>query len=257
MMNRLMEQFPTVEEVPSYDDMAKMRTESYNKTPGKLTGYDCPECLNKGYIAKYIDGREVMAECRCLKIRNTLTRISRSGLEQQLRECTFKSFETQYEWQRIIKDAAVAFVESNAPCFFISGQTGCGKTHICTAMIGNLIKQGYETRYFVWREDSTELKALVNDESYAEKIGRFKRCDVLYIDDLFKQKKITDADIRLAFELIDYRVRNKLRTLISTELSDEEITDLDEALGGRIQAFSRGYSFYIPKDRSKNYRLRK
>ena len=43
-------------------------------------------------------------------------------------------------------------------------------------------------RYFVWREDSTILKAKVNDRDYAECINEFKKADILYIDDLFKQK---------------------------------------------------------------------
>lgn len=84
----------------------------------------------------------------------------------------------------------------------------------------------------------------------------FKKTDVLYIDDLFKQNNINDADIKLAFELIDYRVRTNRMTVISTEMDLNRILDIDEALGGRIIQAARGNKYIIAKDRGKNYRLK-
>lgn len=212
-----------------------------------------------GQFSKYMDynGYEVMAECKCMKTRRTLKRIKQSGLEKQLKSCTFKNFQTDSEWQRRMKAAASEFVKSDSIGFFIGGQSGCGKTHICTAIIGNFIKQGLSARYFVWREDSTMLKAMVNDREYTERINEFKTADVLYIDDLFKQKDVKDADIKLAFELIDYRLRQQLKTVISTELDEDALIECDEALASRIMQISRGFRMLIPYDRKKNYRLRK
>ena len=96
----LIPKIPKLDAAPSYDDVVKMRVKSYNSMHGKLEGYDCPECLNKGYIAKIINGYEVMAECKCMKTRRTLKRIKQSGLEKQLKSCTFKNFQADSEWQR-------------------------------------------------------------------------------------------------------------------------------------------------------------
>ncbi len=259
-MEQILRSIPDIlkqDAVPSYGEILKMQVDAYNSSKGNLTGYDCAECLNKGYIAKIINDGEVMAKCRCMKTRSTLDRIRQSGLENQLKTCTFKNFQTDSEWQRQMKASAAEFVKSDSIGFFIGGQSGCGKTHICTAIIGNFIKQGLSARYFVWREDSTILKAIVNDREYTERINEFKTADVLYIDDLFKQKNITDADIKLAFELIDYRSRQRLKTIISTELDENALIDCDEALAGRILQMSRGFRMIIPPDRSKNYRLRR
>lgn len=253
----LIPEIPKLDAAPSYDDVMKMRVESYNSTQGKLEGYDCSECLNKGYIAKIVNSSEVMAECRCMKIRSTLNRIKQSGLEKQLKSHTFKNFQTDSEWQRQMKAAAADFIKSDAIGFFVGGQSGCGKTHICTAIVGYMIKQGLSARYFVWREESTILKAMVNDREYTKRINEFKTADVLYIDDLFKQKDIKDADIKLAFELIDYRLRQQLKTIISTELDEDTLIECDEALASRIMQISRGFRMVIPRDRNKNYRLRK
>lgn len=98
---------------------------------------------------------------------------------------------------------------------------------------------------------------MINEHEYTDRINEFKKTDVLYIDDLFKQKEIKDADIKLAFELIDYRLRQQLKTIISTELDEDALIECDEALASRIMQISRGFRMVIPRDRNKNYRLRK
>lgn len=256
-IRNMIPEIPKLDAAPSYADMVKLRTESYNKTKGNLQGYDCPECLNRGYIAKFTDGVEFLSECRCMKTRLTLQRIKESGLENQLKSCTFKNFETDSEWQKQMKKSAMEFIQSDATGFFIGGQSGSGKTHICTAIIGNFIKKGRSARYFVWREDSVILKSLVNTSEYTERFKEFKNADVLYIDDLFKGDGTTAADIKLAFELIDFRVRQCLKTIISTELDENALIACDQAIAGRIFQMSKRFRLVIPKDIRKNYRLRK
>ena len=256
-MEQLKTTIPHINTELSYDELQQLKADAYNRQPGKLAGYDCEICRNKGYIAKIIEGNEVLAECRCLKIRDTLCRIRESGLEELLRICTFRGYVCNEAWQQQLKETAIRFSESGKGWLFMGGQSGCGKTHLCTAAIGSFIKQGKSARYLVWREDSPRLKALVNDKEYTAIINDFKKTDVLYIDDLFKQDDIKDADIKLAFELIDYRARNNLITLISSERTLDELISVDEALAGRIIQMSAGYQLVIPKDRSKNYRLRK
>ena len=86
----------------------------------------------------------------------------------------------------------------------------------------------------------------MNDPAYESKVNEYKNTDVLYIDDLFKCKQngtdeITNADIKLAFELTDYRARNGMITIISSNSNIEEIINADEALGSRIFDMSGEY----------------
>lgn len=245
-----------------YDEILEMRVKTDNERTGSLEGYDCKICKNKGYIAKIKDESEVFAECRCMKVRKTLRRIEDSGLKKQLRECTFKNYEIWGKWCEVLKSRALQFTEKEHGFLFIGGQSGCGKTHLCTATVGQFIRKGYSARYFVWRDDSPKLKALVNDPEYAKKISEYKNADVLYIDDLFKcgnneSDKVSNADVKLAFELIDFRARNEMITIISSNYDIEEIIDTDEPLGGRIFQMSDDFCINIPPDRNKNYRLRK
>lgn len=264
-MEQIKNMIPKISEINtelSYTEYLQLKADSYNSKIGNLKGYDCPICKNKGYIEKIIDESEVLAECKCLKTRDTLRRIKNSGLEELLRYSSFRSFNCYEPWAEQLKDRAKRFLESESLCLFLGGQSGCGKTHLCTAVIGGFIKKGKSAQYLVWRDDSPKLKALVNDREYTVIIDSYKKADVLYIDDLFMQKdrgceKVTDADVKLAFELIDYRARNKLITVISTNFLINEIIDISEPLGSRIFDIARGFCIDIPYDKNKNYRLRK
>ena len=116
------------------------------------------------------------------------------------------------------------------------------------------MKANKEVRYFLWRDEAPKLKALVNDrEEYERIIEQVKRVDVLYIDDFFKGT-VTPADINLAFEILNSRYNSdKLITIISTEMTIENILSLDEAVGSRIYERCKGFYIKTPKD---NWRLR-
>lgn len=238
----------------------QMQADYWNSLAGDLTGYDCAECRNKGWISFIEDGFERKHPCRCMKKRETLRLIHESGLSELLRTCTFQSFETAEPFQEHMKRSALEFVKRKSGCFIACGQSGCGKTHICTAIVGGMIKQGLSARYLVWREESGVLKSHAADPDYPALIAPYKQTDVLYIDDLFKTKDLSDissADVKLAFELLDYRDRNRLITIISTEWTMNQLAQIDEAIAGRINLMSKGYQFIIGKDPKKNYRLRR
>lgn len=160
-----------------------------------------------------------------------------------------------------IKDRAIAFAESGGRVFFVGGQSGCGKTHICTALATCLINRGKSTRYMLWTSEAAKLKACVNDVDYETLIWPLKSVDVLYIDDLFKptgaNSQPTSADIRLAYEIINYRynIGDKV-TIISSERTVSEICDIDEATGGRIMEQAGEYCLNVSHDKAKNWRER-
>ncbi|MFT3952102.1 MAG: ATP-binding protein [Oscillospiraceae bacterium] len=246
-----------------YENYEQYRCDNYNAGVGKLEGYDCPKCKNKGDIALLnADNVQVVRECECMKIRKSQLNLKKSGIAQQIERLTFDNFEATQEWQKTIKKAAERFTENVQGWFYIGGQSGAGKTHLCTAITGKLIAQGREARYMLWRDSVVQLKQVAMDGEYRELIGDFKNVQVLYIDDLFKTergKSVTRADIAIAFELINYRYMNeRLITIISSELTTNELIGIDEATAGRIVELSKpnGCCFNLKQDRSKNYRLR-
>lgn len=249
----------------------QFKVDGLNNTVGdrdKEDGYNCPLCKNKGFIAKLTenDGNysHCCTDCKCVEIRNSIMRMKRSGLKDIIKDYTFDKYETNEPWQKTLKSAAMEYAENPDGWLFLGGQSGCGKTHLCTATCREFLLAGKRVQYMLWRDDVVAIKANVNEgEVYNKLIDRFKTADVLYIDDLFKTGKVdngyqkpTAADVNVAFEIINYRYNNPaLITIISSELTEDEILDIDEATGGRIYERAKK-AFSIGKDRKKNYRIK-
>ena len=220
-----------------------------------LDSVDCPVCGNTGTVwGEDEDGARWARECECMAQRRSIKRIRRSGLEELMQRYTFDSYETEDEKHVSIKNAALRFCEDDTNAwFFIAGKPGSGKTHICTAICGELLKK-QEVRYMVWRDEIVQIKANVTDaDRYEEALRPFKRVPVLYIDDFLKGK-VTEADLNAAFEIINARYNDAgKRTIISSERPMPEILSLDEAIGSRIYERSRGFMVQPPDE---NRRLR-
>lgn len=265
----------STQNIPSDEDLVKLRAKTYNETIGDLNEYDkynCDKCKNKGYTMEVRHDNiwyEVQVECECMKVRRTIRKFIKSGLSNVVKDCTFNKFEVSEEWQGILKNAAMDYVVNHGDAwFFIGGQSGAGKSFLCTAIAGQFLKQGKDVKYMLWRDDVTRLKSSVTDaQMYNDLINEYKNAEILYIDDLFKNGKDknnnvmppTAADVQIAFEILNYRVINKNKiTIISSERRIEELADIDEATAGRIaqKSFKYNYGFNVANDRRKNYRLK-
>ena len=239
-------------------DYEQYRVDLYNKTKGNLEGYDCPLCNNRGDFGKLNEDTLVMdsVPCRCMKIRNSLRAIEKSGLSGVKDKLTFDSFESSTDWHKYIKDKATAFVKEDK-WFYIGGQVGSGKTHICTAVTISLFKKGKDGLYMLWRDETAKLKEAMYSDGYDSKISKYKEAEVLYIDDFLKtsnKQPPSSADMNIAFEIINHRYISRLTTVISSEWILPEVIGFDEATGSRIKELTGEYLLTISKDSKKNYR---
>lgn len=253
--------------VPQYDPVAhgKMKAKAYNSTPGNLTGHDCNKCLNRGSIAyPREDGNIFTRECGCMKIRRCVWEMERSGLKNIIKEKTFEAYRATEPWQQTIKAGAMAYADNVNGWLLFCGQSGSGKTHLCTAVCRHLLLAGEEVRYMPWRDKIAELKAMsLDNDRRTEIINGYKTAQILYIDDLYKVGKAADgssnptgADIGLAFEIINHRYINHLPTIVSTEKTPQELVEIDEATGSRIIEMAGNHVYSIGRNQRRNYRLR-
>lgn len=258
---------------PSPVEAAQATANAFNAIQGNRhlqDGYLCDKCNNKGifYKVKYDDDGNpycVGTECECFPIRNTLLRMKKSGLKDIIKDYTFGKYIATEKWQESLKSAAMQYAQNPEGWFFLGGQSGCGKTHLCTAICREFLLKGRNVHYMLWRDDVVRLKGLVNEsDEYKQLIEPIKTAEVLYIDDLFKTGKAADAtmqrptpaDVNVAFEILNYRYNDpKSITIISSELLVDELIDIDEATGCRI--FERANAMSIARNRARNYRLKK
>lgn len=253
----------------------KFMVDCWNRSAGELhksDGYHCDVCNNKGSIWKAVqraDGHwtTMSGPCKCDEVRRSIRLMKKSGLGDVIRDKTFDRYEVNDGWQRAMKEKAMAYARHPDGWFFVGGQSGAGKSHLCTAICRQFLLEGRQVAYMRWDSDIPLLQGLQkkDPEGYQKKMDRLKKAKVLYIDDLYKPttkdgvKQLPNSwDIRMTFELINHRYGCPgLLTIASSEWTQDELLDIDEATGGRIFEMAGSYGLSIGKDRSRNYRLRR
>ncbi|EJP6471397.1 ATP-binding protein [Clostridium botulinum] len=145
------------------------------------------------------------------------------------------------------------------------GQPGAGKSHLAIGIGANLINSGICTNvvYMPYEEAIRELKANTMNESYMELTKRYTECELLIIDDLFKEKVkkgklvagLTESDMKHIYPIINQRYVNNKPTIYNSECTPNMLMDLDEALAGRILEKSNIVIFKYGLE--NNYRMRK
>lgn len=269
-LRAIAEQFTTASSSDmTEEEICQKRCDLNNRIQGSLGDYNCTECNNNGYIytPKYNESlgawQEVAVPCKCLKTRKVLRRLKKSGLQDAINK-SFDTYETDTEWRAKLKGMVMQWLNNDeGKWLFIGGAPGSGKTHLCSAAMLKLLKRDKEVYYMLWREDVPKLKGLIKEQDkYEQKMSEIKNVDVLYIDDLFKtgraengaRQRPTVADINLAFEIINHRyVTNKV-TVITSECTDLDLVDIDQALAGRIVEKAKPYCVSL-KGKDKDYRL--
>lgn len=249
------------------EEFLKQKIKWFNETHGNLNeedGIDCQICKNKGLIAYSIKVDEMVyertKECECVKRRMLLKNAKKSNLGEYLTKRA-DDFQTFQSWQTQNKKLMVNYClnENESGTWFVAlGQSGSGKTLLCS-IIANycLIKLGKQTMYITWTDFISRLKRdMMSDDvkSVNDYLDEVKKVEMLFIDELLK--KYNETDLKYIVEIINYRYANNLQTIITSERNIDDLLNIDEATFGRVIEKARQYVIDIPKDRSKNYRLR-
>lgn len=244
-------------------EFLELTAKTYNDEQGNLDLVDCPTCKNKGYIMKvvysdfYKHYQQVVVECECKEQRKALLQAKYSGLGDYLNK-TIDDFKTCEIWQKNIKLKAIDYCSSeNNEWFIICGQSGCGKTLICSIISNYLLHRKRQVKYITWTDFISKLKRDMmgdNSNQVSAYLEETKTVEVLYIDELLK--KYNDTDLKYIIEIINYRYTNNLKTIISSERTIDDLIDIDEATFSRVIEKADKYVINIPKDKKKNYRLR-
>lgn len=240
--------------------LLEMSIQAGNEQPGTLDGYDCPECRNKGYILYAEGGERRTRECACMAKRRSLRYIAESGLSEVLERCTFDRYVVRpgCVYQEGMKKTALDYLARGRRYWLaLMGQTGTGKTHLCTAVCKALLDKGFQVRYITWVDFIKTMERLrFKQEQHDGYYGPIKDAEVLYIDDFLKRER-GEAAMSIAFDLIDHREKAKRPTILSGEPLIEEIAGLDAALAGRIRQMCKLGEFYFEagRDETRNWRL--
>ena len=148
--------------------------------------------------------------------------LKESGLSRSQRQKTFERFETlnpdnTVDYQALkIKNATLNTAKGDTN-LILAGKRGLGKTHLAIALMLYKIREyNLSSRFEVVAELLNKIRrAIHNNEDYVGIIDAVKKVHVLVLDDLGKEK-LTDAARDYLFQIIDYRYRYELQTVITT-----------------------------------------
>ncbi|MBR1592964.1 MAG: ATP-binding protein [Ruminococcus sp.] len=235
----------------------------FNRTVGNLNerdGINCDKCLNRGYF-NYLDeqtGDIFVRECECMKKRNSVISMQKSGLRNLLGK-SFGSFNADEPWQDSAKQAAILYTQQKTERWlYMSGVHGCGKTHLCTAVCKALMNKGRNVKYLLWTDISRKLDALkFRYEDCEDYLSEIKNTDVLYIDDFLKNSDSSRdySEVKKAYIIINARYCTDRKTIISSEIPLKDYYSADGAAAGRIR--EKSVTIPIQTDNSRDFRFRK
>lgn len=254
-----------------------IKSNGTSQASGVQDSYKCPKCKDTGW---FIDSENNCIRCECYK-RDYIERLwSNFGIKpDEVKK--INDYIPYDEVQREARDKAVNYLKNfdyirstNTNSFALLGQPGSGKSHLIIAIGAALINKDKPVSvvYMPYLEAMRQLKSnAMDDEYYLRLSDRYSRAEVLIIDDLFKDKikngkllqnrygevvGLTEADMKHIYPILNYRYINNKATLISSECTPEMLTELDEALAGRILE-KCGSNIVVFKGKMYDYRMRK
>ncbi|MDU4545288.1 MAG: ATP-binding protein [Clostridium botulinum] len=236
-------------------------------SPSTKDNYKCPLCKD----TTFVQGENGLKRCECYKKDLTKKRWAHFGIDPS-KVKKISQYEDYSNITKRAKQVATDYIrnystikakEENNLAFL--GQPGAGKSHLAIGIGANLINNGICTNvvYMPYEEAIRELKANTMNDSYMKLTKRYTECELLIIDDLFKEKikngklvgELTESDIKHIQPIINQRYLNCKPTIYNSELTPELLINLDQALAGRILEKSNIVIFKYGLE--NNYRMRK
>lgn len=229
--------------------------------------YECEDCQDTGYTGG--------VKCHCFEREIVRYLYSQSNLQEVLEHENFSHFNLEYypddyteeatgqtprDNMRSILETVKAFLSdfpSSPGNLLLYGNTGVGKTFLTNCIAKELLDRSYTVVYLTSLKlfDILEMNKFDRDMSQAEKnasLSYILASDLLIIDDLGTELSNSFTSSQL-YHCIDTRLRNRRSTIISTNLSFD---DLRERYSERI--FSRITSNYsLLKITGDDIRLKK
>ena len=201
--------------------------------------YDCSKCNDTGVVGLK------MCECLKLELNRRLNEINKQYKFVTFNDCAKDLSPSLTRIYDLAKQWCEKFPNSQILNINMIGGTGTGKTFLLECMASDLINRGFNVMF-------TTAFAL-NDEcrkyhfSLPSKVNDFMDSDVLIIDDLGSEPLLKNITLEYLFNIINLRQKRYKPTLISTNLSlDDILNRYDDRIFSRLS--NKITSLTIPFD---------
>lgn len=189
--------------------------------------FECAECGDSGY-------RDGLKVCDCIKKMIASSNYAQSKLAKGLADKTFDNLSLSFyseenderlQMQSLINDCkryAESFPSDSAAGLIFLGGTGLGKTHLSAAMANKIAAKGYSVVFESAQQILDTFEAVRFNRAEVFERRKYESCRLLIIDDLGAENT-TQNTISTITSLIDLRMVNGLKTIITTNLNSAQI----------------------------------
>ncbi len=207
---------------------------------GDVGDPDCPFCHGLGYLR--LDrplgdpdfGKLELCTCRQADVRARIRdRLFSLSHLDDLERMTFETFEPHgrvglgEEQSASLERAynqALSYSRALQGWLLIQGGYGCGKTHLAAAIANACVALGVPTLFVTIPDLLDSLRAGYGDDEagFDDRFDQVRQAPLLVLDDFGTQNATEWAREKL-FQILNHRYTNRLSTVVTTNLSLEEI----------------------------------
>ena len=221
--------------------------------------FTCEKCSDTGYQKDRF--------CSCLKELVIEKNIASSGMGKLIKNQSFDNFDRScyqkdeqgvdviQHYFTVAKKFADEF-GTHSINLLIMGNCGSGKTHLSSSIAGVVLRRGF---YVVYESAQNIVNDFEADKFRAgfrgeePRADKYLDCELLIIDDLGTEFQ-TQFSVSCLYTLINTRINKGLNTIISTNLSDAQLSGTYE---GRIYSRLCGNDFFRLTLNSFDHRVEK
>lgn len=194
---------------------------------------NCPKNL-KGLnkILEFIDGKiiETLVPCEYLQQKNKLANnYLVRDFDSQYLDCRLSSNDIDVYRESVVRKMGTLINGKEKKGLYVYGKTGVGKSYLSICLANRLVDQNKSVAYVNARTTIATLRGyVINDkEAFENLMNKLKNAELLIIDDLGNEK-ITDwSRDSVLYEILDYRLRNRLnKVIINSNYSLNELKEL-------------------------------
>lgn len=204
----------------------------------------CEKCGDSGWIETIKDGEKWMVDCPCKEEKWLLgkleNRLKNCGVPVRFRDSTFDNFVVTPK-NKEAYTAGVKFADGTADVnsVVLLGLTNTGKTHLLTAAVLKMVREGHNAVYITVMELLAKMRRGMVDNTIEDIIEEYKTAEILALDD-WGTTVHSDWGIGRLEEIIERRYANNLPTIVASNIQEE---DFPERTRNRLAG--RGWSRFV------------